>query len=621
MVWQDAFPPTGGPNFNAEDERERRLAAQARAGAEWALTALIARYQPTVVRYLTRLCGNPTQARNLAERIFQRMERRLHGPHGAEQLRLWLLRACTEAGLDALRRPQSAPTPRLGGSGVAGLLADVSGKDAPTLLQHGLRRLRQVTNGANRQANPLVWANDAPHAGANEAPDANESHLDETLDHLDPREALRHRLVRVTLAEMPYGDAQCLALHLVAGLNQAEVAKALGITNSAARKRIVHGLALFSERYTQAVQSLGLPVELGFGDAIPRAPMQPEPVPEPAPPPVVVSAQASEAAPLAPGEDRLISVNPTTEREPAPLSGVSYLSDDSGKTAAIVTGAAPEIISQPETFYDAPYDEDDAIARAEAPDELDAAHYARSSVVVAVDESDTLEYEAPVVESEPAPMSGGLITRVAADAIVGPIVDALPVIPASAIHADAMGLASPHSMPLAYELNSNAAHEPQSIRMNWLDDAGLMTPLTFESVAVAASAENTPHESSPLSFEAVAVTTDTPYATHESGDTDDTDDTLSLELTQSSTDEPLVATLVAEPVDTEDEEPMALVDEPALTPITVPVLTLPEDEASVGKAGVASPTEETHIAPRAERGVITRSLEALWDELPEGIDL
>ena len=84
MVWQDAFSSTGGPTFDAEGERERRLAAQARAGAEWALTALIARYQPTVVRYLTRLCGNQAQAHRLAERIFQRMERRLHGPHGAE---------------------------------------------------------------------------------------------------------------------------------------------------------------------------------------------------------------------------------------------------------------------------------------------------------------------------------------------------------------------------------------------------------------------------------------------------------------------------------------------------------------------------------------------------------
>ncbi len=75
---------------------------------------------------------------------------------------------------------------------------------------------------------------------------------------LDPREALRHRMVRAVLAELPYGDAQCLALHLVAGLNQAEVALALGITASATRRRIVHGLTLFAQRYDAAVASLGL---------------------------------------------------------------------------------------------------------------------------------------------------------------------------------------------------------------------------------------------------------------------------------------------------------------------------------------------------------------------------
>src|SRR5579859_5112657 len=108
MVWRDTFPPANERMLDAESERERRLAAQARAGADWALTALIARYQPTVTRYLTRLIGDQSRARELAERVFQRMERRLHGPHGADNLRLWLLRSSTEVGLEALRRPQRA---------------------------------------------------------------------------------------------------------------------------------------------------------------------------------------------------------------------------------------------------------------------------------------------------------------------------------------------------------------------------------------------------------------------------------------------------------------------------------------------------------------------------------
>src|SRR5512146_1827256 len=127
MVWQDMSPfPT--PRMDAEEEREMRLAAQARAGAEWALAALIARYQPPVLRYLARLTGDPLQSHHIAERIFVRMERRLRGPHGAEHLRLWLLRAATEAGLETLRHPRPGQRPpRLDAARVAGLLPQESG--------------------------------------------------------------------------------------------------------------------------------------------------------------------------------------------------------------------------------------------------------------------------------------------------------------------------------------------------------------------------------------------------------------------------------------------------------------------------------------------------------------
>ncbi|HZC78001.1 MAG TPA: hypothetical protein VE258_09650, partial [Ktedonobacterales bacterium] len=101
MAWQDGFPLSAS-RMDAEQERELRLVAQARAGAEWALAALIARYQPPVTRYLTRLTGDPERSRVLAEAIFVRMARRLRGPQGGQHLRLWLLRACTEVGLDAL---------------------------------------------------------------------------------------------------------------------------------------------------------------------------------------------------------------------------------------------------------------------------------------------------------------------------------------------------------------------------------------------------------------------------------------------------------------------------------------------------------------------------------------
>lgn len=291
MNWQEGMAPSDRM-LSAEQEEEKRLAAQARAGAEWALTALIARYQPSVVRYLTRLTGNPDLARSLAERIFVRMERRLHGPHGAEQLRLWLLRACTEAGLDALRRPKrkKAPPRLQPPSPPRGLLPERAGAEPVRRLLSGWGRIKQATNTTGRQVRQLIWTIRAEATGrqawdahewqgggdsdaASPLSEASELHepLEDDLDALDPREALRHRLVRVVLAELPYGDAQCLALHLVAGLNQAEVARALGLTASATRKRIVHGLQAFSTRYAAAIANLGIPAELGYQDRAPAS--------------------------------------------------------------------------------------------------------------------------------------------------------------------------------------------------------------------------------------------------------------------------------------------------------------------------------------------------------------
>lgn len=274
MAWQGMSPfPT--PRMDAEEEREMRLAAQARAGAEWALAALVARYQPPVLRYLARLTGNPAQAHRLAERIFVRMERRLRGPRGAEHLRLWLLRAATEAGLDALRHPgRSRPPSRLNApEGPRGLLTDGPSGAATDRLRAGLSKIAAITGTTRRQVRQLIWNSDEPAAPTaatsgrtSEPADDMPPVVDPDLDAMNPQEELRHRLVRAVLAELPYGDAQCLALHLVAGLNQTEVARALGIRPSAARHRIVQGLQMFSHRYDAAVTSLGVPAEVAYAE-------------------------------------------------------------------------------------------------------------------------------------------------------------------------------------------------------------------------------------------------------------------------------------------------------------------------------------------------------------------
>lgn len=274
MAWQETpFPPN--TYLDADAERELRLVAQARSGADWALAALIARYQPAVVRYLVRLTGDNVQARALAERIFRRMDHRIRGPRGGEYLRLWLLRACTEAGLDVLRHPtRVSQRPMVGPANPAGLLAERV-TTAAQGLREGFERIAEATDLTRRQVAQLIWQT-APQAALPPRRErrasqpfsrprvAEPSPVDPELDALDPREELRHRIIRAVLAELPYGDAQCLALHLIAGLNQAEVARALGIRPSAARHRIVLGLERFAQRYESALDELGVSKDFGY---------------------------------------------------------------------------------------------------------------------------------------------------------------------------------------------------------------------------------------------------------------------------------------------------------------------------------------------------------------------
>src|SRR5262249_22133363 len=142
----------------------------------------------------------------------------------------------------------------------AGLLL-ARGEGRPSeRLRAGLSALLGITGQTSRQVRKLIWSalpqSPGHRATANTSAkeqndptaerEEDDASFDEVLEQQDPREALRYRMVRAVLAELPYGDAQCLALHLVAGLNQAEVAIALGLTNSSTRRRVVQGLQLFA---------------------------------------------------------------------------------------------------------------------------------------------------------------------------------------------------------------------------------------------------------------------------------------------------------------------------------------------------------------------------------------
>jgi DNA-directed RNA polymerase specialized sigma24 family protein len=519
MVWRDSFPPASEQALDAETERERRLAAQARAGADWALTALIARYQPAVNRYLTRLCGDHDRARELAERVFERMERRLHGPHGADNLRLWLLRASTEAGLETLRHPRPGQRPpRLDAARVAGLLPPVPGAEPQQASRGGISRLRNVVGSVNRQARPLAWrASDAnPRATTSQSEAAREAtdpkRVGESPETLDPREALRHRLVRMTLAELTYGDAQCLALHLVAGLNQAEVARALGITGSAARKRIVHGLAQFSQRYQVAVESLGLPEELGYGDALPRRIEEEGPVPIAEPEPVIVPETPEEmvAEMLEPAPATTPLVVDSFDDEGERVSGVAYYegamsgerpSYPESRSASSYRGSDGEAQLDPSHVAHTGFDADAAAPTNSVNTPLYAASRRTPPIDIEIEDGPETppasmrseDTEATDTDEPVAPHArAGVVTRIAADAIVGPVVDALPVHSEPLAMSPGLGSPGPRSTPLVYELASGDAETGETgaggITMNWIDSAGMMAPLSFEAIIASTPA-------------------------------------------------------------------------------------------------------------------------------------
>jgi RNA polymerase sigma factor (sigma-70 family) len=257
MIWRDARAPATG-EIDPERELELRLITHVHAGAAWALSSLVARYQPPVVRYLIRLTGDPERAHALAEQVFVRMARRLRGPHRGEHLRLWLLRTATEVGLDVLRRPASNRPAQLAAPARAPALLPGQVRKGPVARMLHAIGGRSQTRNAQRPVPPtqeFVWSGSS-------AGQTGHAQMAETLS---PREQVRHRLIRAVLAELTYSEAQCLALHLVAGLNQTEVALALGMTAPVARRRIVQGLQIFGRRYEATLASLGLPRD--FADA------------------------------------------------------------------------------------------------------------------------------------------------------------------------------------------------------------------------------------------------------------------------------------------------------------------------------------------------------------------
>jgi hypothetical protein len=188
--------------------------------------------------------------------------------------------------------------------------------------------------------------------------------------------------------------------------------------------------------------------------------------------------------------------------------------------------------------------------------------------------------------------------------------------------------------------------------MHWLDDTGMMTPLAFEAVVApsAVAATQSTDDDVPLSYEATAASMGVESAAEASAPADEAP--LTFELTPIaaadaiSPDQPAAsgATSGAGLAQDVGEAPLALVADPAPPPpVTVPVTTpgqaprltprlLAEAESQAAAVGAdtrialteratAERTDTTvAFAPRSLGGAITRSLEDLWEEAPDGAD-
>jgi RNA polymerase sigma-70 factor, ECF subfamily len=83
-----------------------------RGGDVAAFEELYRRHHPLVLRRLTRLCGNPAVAEELAQETFLRAAQRI-GASGDLHFRAWVLRIGTNIGIDHLRALKRTPAQSL----------------------------------------------------------------------------------------------------------------------------------------------------------------------------------------------------------------------------------------------------------------------------------------------------------------------------------------------------------------------------------------------------------------------------------------------------------------------------------------------------------------------------
>jgi DNA-directed RNA polymerase specialized sigma24 family protein len=267
-----------------EREREQWLIAEAHKGAGWALVALETTYQPMVNGYLNCLTGHPEVARSLTRETLARMDQHFYGSSGAPSLAAWLLLTATDLGMEYLRHVRAL---QLAGVGGEPRVLPVPSRGGPAAwLRTALERFRPAPAAESPAPRPPTRRGEetqsTPSRGgatrlrvertreATQRLRPRDAHVAGSTSAADPRDVLRRRVLRATLADLTPPVARCLALHLVAGLSHAEVAYVSGRSFETARAAIVEGLELFAVRYDEAMELLGISPSLFTDHALPQ---------------------------------------------------------------------------------------------------------------------------------------------------------------------------------------------------------------------------------------------------------------------------------------------------------------------------------------------------------------
>lgn len=172
-----------------------------RSGDVGAFEELYRRHQSTVLRRLTRLCGNAHVAEELTQETFLRAAQRI-GTSGDLRFRAWVLRIGTNLGIDHLRALRRQPAQSI----------DVMTTVKPAA---GTRHVEDTEQHVERREDARFVA--------------------QVLDRLNPR----HRTV--------------LVLREIEGLDYRSIAERMGVSSSAVETLLFRARGRFREEYAKAM--------------------------------------------------------------------------------------------------------------------------------------------------------------------------------------------------------------------------------------------------------------------------------------------------------------------------------------------------------------------------------